>query len=268
MKQFLLYSISILLFCACKKDKAQDPLLIDSFDFKQGMEWYYVDSVLVERFYTENGQDKDTTFTSVVNYKMVYTKDTILKDSIPVMVFAFENLEDGRESYRYIQSDQTGLRIIANKGSSPNFFHKSSLKLSEYWYSSVFFDEQTESQKANDSDINYLDEPALAYKFPIEIGSQWSLYSEPTISNYTYNRKVHSEATINSANRLYRTLVYDHEIINDKDSLIRSDTNWVSSIGVLKTYYEIKGFYFLDLDGEFQGTGNLYHTVYLKSLKP
>lgn len=250
---------------SCDNKRVEINPKVDSYPMTVGTEWIYDREIIIKKYESETSDQIINTDKYNFTVRVWVDKDTLLKDTIKVMVFKAAENNDNWTFRNYKLIDNEGLKNLAYSGSS-NFFakKKGTLKLPFILY----FNSLLENMIQIDDEIIYEEQPTLDIKFPLINGSSW-IYRHSKIPEIpSIEKEVIGTERLNLAGENFDCFKVYWNNLNITDTGGIKITDWISNKGLIKRIEFFDRIYLRNEFGEYSDEpAQITETLVLKELK-
>jgi len=265
MRTNILIIYILLAIVGCDSKKVEINPNVESYPMAIGTEWIYDRQVIIKKYESETS-DKIIDI-DIYNFtvKVWIDKDTLLKDTMNVMVFKAEENDDNWTFKNYKFIDNEGLKTFAYSGGANVFAKKKgTLKIPFF----LHFSSLLENMVHIDDEIIYEDQPTLDIKLPLDNNSSWT-YRHPSGTNtFHIDKEVIGTDRLNLIGEYFDCFKVNWIYLNDVVSNGINITDWISEKGLIKRIIFSERIILRTEFGEYNDeTAQVTETLVLKELK-
>jgi len=258
MRKLLLAALLLAFIMGCDK-KESSVMIINSYPTTIGSEWTYRSELIVS-FYESEISDEITGVDTIVNILKIWVdKDTLLNDSIPLVVFKSKNDQVDCYSVSYNQLTSDGFRnfAYANAGCSPV-----NLKNATFNMGSLYFGVSSNLKEALYNQIFYREVPVLHYPYPLTINSSWTFLKD-TYWGAPILKHVTDFEPINAANKIFNCFKINWDY-GDVSAFSSSEyIDWIAAEGLVKSEEISDRILLTNVEGEPSGYVKVHKIITL-----
>lgn len=262
MKKIIMILVLLLTIISCKKDEDNISLIINSYPMNIGTEWTYDRQLIIKKY--DSTIFHKTEEIDTINFitKISIVKDTILNDTMNVVVFKSQEENNNWTSNHYYYIDNEGLRNYAYSNAGAIVFPKKN----EYQqFTNLYLLVDKKSQ--TNGEIFFEIPPTLNIKFPLETNTSWT-YRQPSESNKLQidNEVIGSENLI-LFDQNFACLKVNYIYMNEPSYDGIDMTEWISDEGLIKRLTTIDSATVTNETGEPLYIAQISESLTLKDLK-
>ncbi|MDY0076705.1 MAG: hypothetical protein RBR87_05450 [Bacteroidales bacterium] len=263
MKKFTLFLVLTLAIVSCdKKDDDKLTSGINSYPMNIGTEWVYNRQVIIEKY--DSAISNKIAEIDTINFitKVSIDKDTILNDSMNVVLFKSQEDNSSWTSIHYYYMDKEGLRIYAYSNAGAVVFPKKS-GCSQFINLYTLVDKRFRTN----NEMYFEVPPTLNIELPLENNSVWTYRKPSESSKLQIDKEVVGSESLMLNERSFKCLkvkyIYRYEPVFDGIDI----TDWISEEGLIKRLTTIDSVAVTDEPGELMYIARITESVTLKDLK-
>lgn len=251
----ILFAVSFMII-SCDKEKT-DLNKIDSYPTGIGSEWLYDYS---GKFYTASGEEKK--INSEIRVKI--EKDTVLNDTMNVLVFRANDSFSEHMSTEYMYMDPEGLKNYAYENPGRNVFARN---LPDEVLLHQAFNPSIKKKSTIGDDIFYEAIPRLHIPFPLNADSKWTYLHPSESSNWHIDKEAIGKDRISLHGKDYDCIKIKWIYVKSGISSPPAITDWICEEGLVKRLTVIKNGILVDEYGQEIGNADMTEELVVKEIR-
>lgn len=268
MKRKILILFGIGLLIQSCQDEEATPNKLSSFPMTVGTEWIYENENIIKKYESETSNKIIDIDTIRLAFRVLISKDTVLRDSIAVKEFVANEIGSQIFSKQYYKLDKDGLKEFAYKSAGAIVFAKK--KSTEFGEKKMFktlgFDPVTGIDNLDDI-LHFYDIPRLSIKLPLSFNDKWT-YSYPSgPMMMQIDKEVIGYERVKTSIGIFECYKIKHKYINSSVYEGIEWIDWISEKGLIKRQSTNERVTLITAEGESLGNCQLTETLTIKGLK-
>lgn len=233
MRNSILFLFFLLAIVSCESKKIEINPKVDSYPMAVGTEWTYDREIIIKKYESESSDKIIDTDIYNFTVKVWIDKDTLLKDTMNVMIFKTqENNNWTLKEFKFI--DNEGLKTYAYtiSGNTDILPKKKVTSKSSYI---LYFNWLLNNEINIYDEIIFEEQPVLDIKLPLYNNSSWT-YRHPSGTNtfFYIDKEVIGTERLNLIGENFDCFKVYWNYLNNTVSNEINITDWISDKGLIK----------------------------------
>ncbi len=250
------------------KDEKTTPDKLTSVPMNVGSEWTYEKELIIKKFESETS-DKVIDIDTVRSiFKVLISKDTVLRDSIAVKEFITNEIGSQVLSRQYLKLDKDGLKLFAYNNGSITLFKKkkSANAFINLMINSISIDPIIINETLSDT-LYFYQTPRLVIKLPISVNDRWT-YASPTFPlNIQIDKEVIGYESVKTASGTFSCYKIRYKYSNSDTFSGIEWYDWISNKGLIKRQIINERVTLITAEDENLGNCQLLENIIVKEMK-